>query len=244
MAGRQRSVITEDFAQVLDYLKVKGVVAAAPSAELIQLARAVHQSTYVLILWRFRLIDLPVRSAVFIEEIASDSLQILPQLLMGYSKTTKLLVRGIVENTLRHIYFSDHPVEFARMNRESKWYITVDQLFDYIRNHQEFLKTEPKFNAIGQMSSLYSDLSAGVHGRRVQDLEMRTALEKIAYSHAVAQKEAELVKRCGEAVNFILSIYHREQLRKLEAVDRRPFLDGLTKTARQVWAAHETEVLL
>ena len=70
---------------------------------MVRIARTIHGNTYSLILWRFRLRGLPEHAKVFIEEIASDALQILPQIMMGYSKTAKLLIRGISENGL-------HPV--------------------------------------------------------------------------------------------------------------------------------------
>src|SRR6266404_2741112 len=121
MSKRPLVSVASDFGEVFAYLKSRGVVAQNAPPELIATARRIHGYTYSLILWRFRLRGLPAHAKVFIEEIAFDALQVLPQVLMGFSKTTKLLVRGIVENTLRHIYFSDHPVEFLRMNRGKKW---------------------------------------------------------------------------------------------------------------------------
>src|SRR5258707_11561346 len=126
-----------------------------------------HRATFNLILWRFRLSGLPTHGQVFIEEIASDALQILPQILMGYGKTAKLLTRGIVENTLRHLYFSDHPIEFGRMNSEPKWYVKMEELFEYAKIHPILRQTERKFDAMSRLSSLHSELSAGVHGRQV-----------------------------------------------------------------------------
>src|ERR1700678_1705829 len=134
------AAIIEDFAEVLELLQQRGIAPASPSAEFLRIAKVIHENTYSLILWRFRLPHLPEHSKVFVEEIASDALQVLPQVLMGYSKTAKLLIRGISENVLRHIYFSDHPIEFGRMNREKKWFMTQDQLCDYAKNHPAFLK--------------------------------------------------------------------------------------------------------
>src|ERR1043165_5194810 len=124
MARRALPAVAQDFAAVLSFLQTRGIVPASPSVAMLDDSKRIHRATYSLILWRFRLRQLPEHSKVFIEEIASDALQILPQALMGYSKTTKLVTRGIVENCLRHIYFADHPVEFERMNREQKWFMT------------------------------------------------------------------------------------------------------------------------
>lgn len=242
MARAPSNIISSDFQEVFDYIKMRGLVPSSPHVDQVRHAKKIHSMTYVLILWKFRLdLSRPHRS-VFIEEIASDALQILPQVMMGYSKTVKLLIRGIAENALRHLYFCDHPVEFIRMNRESKWYVTVEQLLDYARNHHDFQNNEAKFNAIAQISSIYNDLSAGVHGRTVRDLEMRTALRSISYERSLAQIEVDLLRRCVQAVNFIISIYHKEQLANFSVEERRLILQSMPPLARQVWNDHEVEI--
>jgi hypothetical protein len=171
----------------------------------------------------------------FLEEIASDALQILPQVLMGYGKTAKLLSRGIIENTLRHLYFSDHPIEFERMNREQKWYLSVGDLLDYSKLHPVFLRTESKFDALSRLSSLHSDLSAGVHGRQVQDLEMRQALKKIAYSEAEANNLTRLVEECAQSANFVLATFHKDKLTHFQYEDRHIILQTIPPRGRNVW---------
>lgn len=227
--------VAADFGQVLSFLQSNGLVSATPSVSVVTNAKRIHRATYSLILWRFRLHSLPVHGSAFIEEIASDALQLLPQVLMGYGKTAKLLSRGIVENTLRHLYFSDHPIEFGKMNRESNWHMKTSDLFGYLKEHPAFLETERKFDAIARLSSLYSDLSAGIHGRQVRDLEMRVALSKIKYSDQMAGREMALIEKCAESSNFLLAVFHRKQMAKFELEDRRVILRTMPPRAREVW---------
>jgi hypothetical protein len=235
MARRPIPSIADDFASVISFLTDQGIVPAPPDAKLLETAKRIHRATFSLILWRFRLTRIPQHGKVFVEEIASDSLQILPQVLMGYDKTAKLLTRGIIENTLRHLYFSDHPIEFERMNREQKWYVGLADLFDYAKIHPAFLRTESRFDAINRLTSLHSELSAGVHGRQVQDLEMRLALQKIAYSQVGANKQVQLVEKCAQNANFILAVFHRTPMASFEQEDRRIILQTMPPKARQVW---------
>lgn len=232
-------VVAEDFANVLALLQSRGIVPKKPATNLVNNARRIHSITYGLILWRFRLRNLPEHSKVFIEEVASDALQILPQIMMGYGKTAKLLVRGVLENTLRHIYFSDHPIEFQRMNRDKKWFQTIEFMCDYAKAHPLLWKVEPKFDAVNQISSIYSELSAGVHGRSVHDLETRAALQRIVYDEQSAAKETDLLARSAAAVNFSLATFHREKVRAMQTDDRRIILRSMPARARQVWAEHE-----
>ena len=239
MTRRPIPSVATDFADVLALLQERRIIPTHPSAECIRIARMVHGYTYSLILWRFRLRALPDHARVFVEEIASDALQVLPQIMMGYSKTAKLLIRGISENVLRHIYFADHPIEFVRMNRDKKWYLSIEQLCDYAKLHPVFLKTESKIDSVNQISSLYSELSAGVHGRAVRDLEMRVALQKIIYEELGATADANFLRRCTEATNFLLAMFHREKVRAFQAEDRRIILRTMPKSARQLWTEYE-----
>ena len=235
MARRALPAVASDFAAVLSFLKTRGIVPSAPSAAMIEDAKRIHRATYSLILWRFRLKQLPEHSKVFIEEIASDALQILPQALMGYSKTTKLLTRGIAENVLRHIYYADHPVEFERMNREQKWFMTMESLFEYAKIHPVFMTKETRFDALARLRNLYSDLSAGVHGSKVRDLEMRVALKKIKYEQAAVHAEMLLVERCAESVNFLIAAFNQDQMDQFSVDDQRIILRTMPARARQVW---------
>jgi hypothetical protein len=239
MSKRPITSANNDFSEVLAFLQEKGIVPEQPNQLLVQTAKKVHGFTYSLILWRFRLRSIPPHGQVFVEEIASDALQLLPQIMMGYGKPAKLLTRGIIENTLRHLYFLDHPIEFQRMNREAKWFLTIDALIDYGKNHPVFFRTESRFDAFNQISSLYSDLSAGIHGRSVRDLEMRAALRKIEYDQSSASIEAEFVRRCAEASNFVLSMIHRERMERFQQEDRRIILRTMPTRARGLWREHE-----
>jgi len=235
MAKRPLPSIADDFTAVMAFLKTRRVVPESPAEEMLQTARRIHRATYSLFLWRFRLIRLKEHGSAFIEEIASDALQVLPQSLMGYVKTTKLLTRGVVENVLRHIYFSDHPVEFEKMNREQKWFMTNESLFEYARVHPLFMETELKFDALNRLKVLYGELSAGIHGSKVRDLEMRVALRKIKYDQAAADVTAREIERCAESANFILAMFHREKMNRFQTEDQRIILRTMSPRARQVW---------
>jgi hypothetical protein len=189
------------------------------------------------VLWRFRLKRIPEHGQVFIEEIASDAVQILPQLATGFVKPFKLLARGFVENTLRHIYFIDHRIEFEKMNRLPKWYVSVEELFDYALDHPLLRDAEKQFDAINRMKMLYTDLSAAVHGRRVQDFQMKIALSKITYDDALFVEEAKTLARCTEAVNFTLASFHLTQFRSFDLPDRKIILSSLSQSAKRTLAA-------
>ena len=236
MAKQPITTVAEDFTGVVDFLTAKGIIPLRPPRPLLTTAAQIHRATYSLILWRFRIKSAFERCTVFLDEIASDALQILPHALQGFTKTTRLLIRGVVENTLRHVYFSDHPVEFARMNSRAKWYLGVDDLFANFGFHPLYDGLEAKFDAVNKLKTLYDDLSATVHGRRVVDLEMRIALNKINFDQASFEATASLVDRCAVAANFLLAVFHRDALHHFVPDDRKAILHTLPPQARAICA--------
>lgn len=235
MARVTATAAAADFKEVVEHLKTVRLLSATPDPDTIAVARRIHASTFALLLWKFRLKKLPAHGKPFVEEIASDALQVLPQVMLGFSKTAKLLMRGIIENTLRYVYFSDHPVEFTVMNRDKKWYMEVKELVEYAKEHPDYIVSEPKFDAIAKLNSLYSQLSGGVHGRKVSDLEMRAALSHIAFDKKSAAQEAAALEKVVDACNFMLAVFHREQLRRFAQPDRQVILQSMSKKARQVY---------
>lgn len=125
------------------------------------------------------------------------------------------------------------------MNREAKWFMTVESLLDYGKVHPLFIEKEPKYSAFNKISSLYSELSAGVHGRTVKDLEMRAALKKIAYDQAAATRHANWIESAAEATNFILAVLHHLQMDNFEQEDKRMILRSMPTLARSIWHEHE-----
>ena len=239
MQGNDDKQQAQDFAAVFEYLKSVCVVPAPVPQKMEALARQIHNATYSLILWKFRLTKLPSCTSPFIDEIASDALQIMPQMLLGYSKTTRLLMRGLLENALRFVYFYDHPVEFYQMNVRDRWYLATDKLFDYIKTHPNHAVAKKKFDAISRAHTLYSTLSAGVHGRSMKDLESRSSLSKIMFNPTTTNKDLQLLKKCSEAVNFIIAIENRHQLAKFRLADRKIIFGSMAPAARAAWHSFE-----
>jgi hypothetical protein len=231
--------LSDDFQDVVNYLGQRKLISSDPGEFDVAIAAEIHGLTYSAILWKFRIKDVPPHGKYYLDEIASDALQILPQVTAGFSKTSKLLIRGVIENALRYIYFSDHPIEFIRMNRDKKWFVTIDQLFEYLKNHPFFVETEVEFDAISRLRSLYSDISAGVHGRTVSHLELREALAEIVFNATSAHEDLQFLRRCVESVNFLLAILNKKRVKELAAHERKIVLGTLPRQARKVWADYE-----
>jgi hypothetical protein len=170
-----------------------------------------------------------------LDEIASDAVQILPQVAMGFLKSVALLLRGVIENAARHIYYTDHPVEFDRANTGRRWFVPTTDLFEYLNEHPVFAATERRFAAISQLRNVYDQLSADVHGRTVAHLQMRRALSSFRFDGTVFRSHLRRIEQGVEAVNFLLLIFHQQRVRSFPVESRRTILTTLRSEARRIF---------
>lgn len=227
--------VKKDFDEVISYINSKKIIEESQLKKQIGSIKVMHKSMYSLILWRFLLKKLPQHAKYFLDEIASDSLQILPQALMGYRKPVDLMIRGIIENILRYIYFFHHPIEFQISNTEVRWFIKIDDLFNYTKNHPVFVKVQKKFDAISRLRTLYDELSSFVHGRRVIHLEMRRALKDVTFNQSVFESQVKKMKYCAESTNFLLLNFHKDRVNRFQTEFKNIILGSIPLKARRVF---------
>ena len=229
-----KDICKRDFDEVVNYFRQRGTLKIKPSAKILSSMREIHAATYSLFLWRYLLKHLPEHSIVFLNEISSDAIQILPLGLQGYRRPTLILIRSIIENCCRHIYFSDHPIEFILANQEKKWFISQEELFKYLNRHPLLKKSQKRLPAINKLQTLYDDLSAKIHGRKIQHFEMRRALTQISFNQAEFEELKKYVKRCSASVNFLFMLYHQEATQKFQEEFKRIILRTMPPEARQI----------
>jgi len=113
--------------------------------------------------------------------------------------------------------------------------LEMKDLLEYAKEHPDYVVLEPKFDALAKLRSLYSrTVRRGSRGK-VSNLEMRAALSHIKFDKTAATKDAVSLEKVVEACNFMLAIYHREQLRRFAEADRRAILHSMSRKARQVY---------
>jgi hypothetical protein len=223
----------QDYDSVMSYLRERGALPDPLTSSVSRQAARLHAATYSLALWRFRLRGMRALVRAYVDEIYSDAIQVLPLALLGYRKPVALLLRGVLENVLRHVYYADHPVEHEWAQAAPGSYETVAFYRDYMKRliSSRRTGTRGRFDATSETQALYDLLSAQVHGRRVVDLEMRRALRDVRFEAGWFRTFAETTRRCAQVANFVLLAYHGD--RRLDAQTRRVLLDTLSQSARR-----------
>lgn len=222
----------KDFADVWNFFATRTFLPALSAEEKNTLKR-LHRAIYSIVLWS-HFVKHPEHGQVFLNEAASDAIQVLPSVLLGLQKSSMLLTRGIIENILRHVYFADHRIEFQRMNAKAAWFITPEELFEYAREHPVLQKAEKEFDSLGRLRGLYRQLSANVHGGRLVDLRLHKAIKEIQFSGADLEHAHTMVKKTAESVNVVLFLFNEDKANRIPMQLRRFILLSMPKNARKI----------
>lgn len=230
VAARRSSeaILSADLAEVLAYLGMVGLSESASRS-----IKRIHKLTFSLVLWRYCVKGMSGHAKVFVDELASDALHVIPLVARGFRKPTLLALRGILEASLRHIYFADHPVEFWRSNNET-WFIEPRELFDYARAHPVLGPAEERFDAIARARALYRELSSSVHGEAVKSMQLNKSLAALRPSEALLDYVATLTARTVVTANFLLAVFQAVRFSRMAPEHRQIIVMTLPKAARRV----------
>lgn len=225
--------VEEDLSETLAMLQKRSMAPAVIPVPIRKKFLAMHHAIYSLCIWS-HFIKGEEHGRFYLIQIASDAIQIEPHVLCGFSRTAMLLARSIIENTLRHIYFTDHPVEFERSNRDAKFYLSAEELFEYCRNYVHFIDPEKRFQPLSKLRHLYSALSATVHGGKVSNMALHKALKTVVFDPADLDDQLKHVSAVTESCNFLMMIFHKKRSSKLPVGLRKIIMMTIAARGRKV----------
>ena len=233
--ARWPSYVSNDYAEVLTYLTELGILPSRLSRSAEADVRLIHGLTYSLMHWRFLVRTNEDHKRVFLQELASDAVQILRQSVSGYRKTVLLLVRCVIEDAIRHVYYWDHRVEFERMHRDPKWFVGSDELIDYLKTHPLYAPVRGRYDAPALLKDAYRRLSEDIHGRTVRHLEMRRTLSDVRYKEEAVRELGDRLRRVVEPVTFVLLRFHEPRVDRCPVEWRRTLIRTVPRSVRRLW---------
>jgi hypothetical protein len=196
--------------------------------------KAVHKTVYSFLIWDFYLGQKHNCGRFFIHELRSDGVQSIPTVFVGYKKATALLLRGLIENCLRYIYYHDHPVEFSWL--ESGHYLQIKELIEYCKKHPTYSLNEKSKKVLDELWSVYVDISRYVHAQAVKHMELTKAMEEIRFDPAFFNWYVRKIKTIGSLINLVLGMFNENELKSFDHDFKRLIIRLINKGYRHlVW---------
>ena len=208
--------ILQDYKDFKSYLEKNNILPKNWKINSEKTLKKMHKIVYSFALWDFNFPKRKEHQRSFIREIRSESIQIIPLLLLGYMKPVKFLERGIIENSLKHIYFYDHPIEYHFLKTREKYFIKFNELIDYAKEHPKLKGKIERFGVLPRLYERYTKLSQHIHSKAVVGMELKKSLSKIKFSEKNFVEYGEEFYRCGVNINLLLSLFHKDVFDKIE----------------------------
>ncbi len=231
--------LEQDFNSLKKFLKKNKLIKKDEPKETITRLKHIHKVCYSFALWDHNLSKrIRYEGKIFLKEIRSDAIQSIPLLLMGYKKPVGILLRSVIENSLKHIYFIDHPVEFMWLTSRPGHFKPMASLYEYIKFHPTLKSVNENFgydigNELKQKYDKYSHL---VHTQDVSYMQLFRCLSSIKRDKKVIIEgyESDIVD-IGNTVNLMFGVFHREKFNKFNQFSRNTILSCMDRHTKQIF---------
>lgn len=194
------------------FLQQMGVTAADVDRDVTNSIRSMHNCAYAIALWNNNLKGPPSHKRVFLSEMRSDSIQVIPLGLMGYVRPATLLLRCVLENTLRHVFYYQHEVEFDFLVKNPSEYVTIRHLMDYLQKIKPFRDTATARDLlISLYSRQYKELSLDVHAHPLGHMQHKKVLSEISLNNDALSNLSTKMLNVTRTANLTLCLFHKER---------------------------------
>ena len=231
--------LDEDLTLLIRELKSRNILTVLSASNYRKL-KTIHATVYSIALWdEF----LAIKYAddykkIFVNDIKSDLVQLIPLLLMGYKKASALLLRSSIENILKHIFFFDHRIEFEQY-KFNGYFQKSEVLVNYLKTHPDINTSFEKIHIVNVLTSHYSELSEIVHGKTAISAEFFDSIRHIKFEQVFYNNFVDRIDLLVRTYNFMLSVFHKEILKELH-LDKRHFILSILDTkSHHVFSRHK-----
>jgi len=223
--------LNEDYEELKNYFISKHLYSEEIDKNVKEYFKKSHKAIYLLGLWSHHFNFETTYRKIFLEEIRSDAIQSLQLSLLNLKRPVSLLIRSIIENLLKHIFYYDHIIEFERSEKEEQYYQSMDNLWSYLKNHPR-LDLYENTDVIGRLQTEYSILSRYVHSKSSKHMSLTTSLEDLSFNDEYFKKYCTQINNISIYVNFILINFYNLYLDTFEPPWKYLILNILSKELR------------
>lgn len=165
----------------------------------------------------------------FLQEMKASLFSVPACTSLGLVKPAAASLRTAVESALYYSYFNNHVAELETLHRDTKFYLSKNQIIDYHNMHSRtFSKRQNVLDLLSDLNSWYSKISAIIHGQ-IPGVWTSHSLKDTSYQSAeVAAVLIEYKMAVKIINNLFLSTVTRDIWEGLSSHGRQLFLADLS----------------
>ena len=158
--------------------------------------------------------------------------QSLPLALQGFAKPVAMLLRSVIENTLRHVFYFDHEVEYERSDKDAGYHMGLDDLWSYAKNHPRLVEFPGHGEFLGVLHTYYSEFSSLVHSNLQIGMTLAESLSSITFELKYIQKFSKQILDIAQSTTYLLIAFCQASDITLTPATRLLMLDIMTNRQR------------
>jgi hypothetical protein len=222
----------DDFKEIKKYFEETHNISIPFNNRNVNAIKKIHGTVYGYLILKSKL-KINNQANIFLSEIHSDYLQSISLVLKGYEKLAMILLRDILENTLKFIYYYDHPIEFVLLEDKNKNFIFIDDLVRYVCEHPEISHHSEKLQLLSRVKTNYAKLSKHIHSKDSNYMQLIKYLKQIKFSKTFCDKYLVEFKQIHSTIMILLILFLYKKYSLLSISDRRFILNSILKVDKK-----------
>jgi len=221
-----------DFIKIKTQLQSKFNITVEPRWET--RIKRLHKLVFCMSSLQYELSKIELDGMDFLKELRSDYVQILIHVTLGIRKATVLFMRASIEDTLRHIFYKDHPVELILLNESPENRIRIVELFQYIRKHPSYKKLNSIEEVINFLNIQYSEKSRLIHGSSSKYLQWNRTISEVKLKDTEIDIMIDDIAKLTDNLMTLLVIYHKRSFDKIHHEHRELILSCMSNKNKRI----------
>ena len=211
----------DDFTKCVDFYQNLALDKTLFLGENKSLMKTAHNIAFTLIVLLNKISAVPEYAIPYLRQLKSDTIQLLPSIVLGGKRTLHLFERASIEDLFRYIYFFDHKIEHMLLQKYPKRFQSFSSLVDWAKDHPSLsLDSQTTTQCFDEITSQYAELSRTVHGTTVADQQLLESLRDLGRPIAEVAQENRRMKSLYKNIFFLLLLFHVAEFRKLQLDER------------------------
>jgi hypothetical protein len=235
IGGELLALQQSDFEKCATFYRTLKLSDATFTGENLALAKTAHKISFTMVVMVQKLSSVPEWAKSYLQLMQTDSIQLIPSVIIGNRRSLHLYERACIEDFLRYIYYFDHRIEHVLLQSNPTRFETIDSLIAWIKEYPDLAEYEKSvMMSCDQLKSGYKELSKTVHGAAVEGVQPGNSLEQLNQPLPQPIKERELMALIFRNIFFLLSLFHVDRYREFTLDEKRLVAQHLDSQQKRI----------
>ena len=163
----------------------------------------------------------------FLQELNSELILLLVLGPLGIKKGISLALRSCIEDTCRHIYYKDHPIELISLQENGDSDLTNSDLIKYLQDHPLYKKRSNFNKLMSYVENSYHEESKILHSSSKNYFSSLKTLADISRDVSYLANKIDGISHLISCLLSLLIIFHKDKFQNMNPSDRHIILSNV-----------------